>query len=54
MATNTNVGIEISGDVPNSETVEAIQEVERMKDKQCTGKTYSDAELMMRELLADV
>lgn len=48
------IPFEISGDVPNSETVEAIQEVERMKDKQCIGKTYSDVELMMRELLADV
>ena len=45
---------EISGDVPNAETVEAIQEVKRMKANPGLVKTYSNVDQMMEELLADV
>jgi DNA-damage-inducible protein J len=48
------IPFEISGDVPNAETVEAIQEVKRMKANPNLGKTYSDVDQMMGELLADV
>ncbi len=48
------IPFEISGHVPNAETVEAIREVRRMKNDLNIGKTYSDVDLMMKELLADV
>ncbi len=48
------IPFEISGDVPNKETVEAIQEVKRMKANPNLGKTYSNVDQMMEELLADV
>ena len=41
-------------DVPNAETVEAIREVQRMKADPTIGKTYSDVDQMMKELLSDV
>ena len=46
------IPFEISGDVPNAETVEAIQEVKRMKADPSLGKTYSNVDQMMEELLA--
>lgn len=48
------IPFEIGGDVPNAETVEAIREVERMKADPSLGKTYSDVDRMMEDLLADV
>lgn len=48
------IPFEISGDVPNAETLEALQEVKKMKANPGLGKTYSDVDLMMEELLADV
>ena len=48
------IPFEISGDVPNAETVEAIKEVKRMKANPSLGKTYSNVDQMMEELLADV
>lgn len=48
------IPFEISGDMPNEETIEAIQEVKRMKANPSFGKTYSNVEQMMEELLADV
>ena len=44
------IPFEISGDVPN----EAIKEVKRMKADPSLGKTYSNVDQMMEELLADV
>ncbi len=40
--------------MPNAETVEAIQEVKRMKADLSLGKTYSNVDQMMEELSADV
>ena len=48
------IPFELSADVPNAETVEAIQEVKRMKADPGLGKTYTDVDQMMEELLADV
>ena len=44
----------IGNPLPNAETVEAIQEVKRMKANPGLGKTYSNVDQMMEELLADV
>ena len=48
------IPFEISGDVPNAETIEAIQEVKKMKADPSLGKTYTDVGQMMEDLLADV
>lgn len=48
------IPFEISGDAPNTETVEAIREVKQMKADPNLGKTYSNVDEMMEELLADV
>ena len=48
------IPFEISGDVPNAETIEAIQEVKKMKANPDMGKTYSHVDQMMEELLAHV
>ena len=48
------IPFEISGDVPHAETVEAIKEVKSMKADPSLGKTYSNVDQMMEELLADV
>lgn len=38
-------------ETPNSETIEAIEEVQRMKADPSIGKTYTDVDEMMKELL---
>ncbi len=48
------IPFEISGDMPNAETIEAIQEAKKMKANPNLGKTYSDVDQMMEELLGDV
>ena len=47
------IPFEISGDAPNTETIDAIQEVQRLKADPSLGKTYSNVEELMDELLAD-
>lgn len=42
----------ISRETPNEETLEAIEEVKRMKQDPSIGKTYDDVDEMMKELLA--
>ena len=42
---------EIRADIPNSETLEALKEVEHMKADKNVGKTYTDIDEMMKELL---
>lgn len=44
------IPFEISGDVPNAETQEAIREVRQMKADPTLGKTYTDVDEMMKEL----
>lgn len=46
------IPFEISGDVLNAETQEAIREVKQMKADPTLGKTYTDVDEMMKELLA--
>lgn len=46
------IPFEISGDVPNAETQQAIREVKQMKADPALGKTYTDVDEMMKELLA--
>lgn len=41
----------ISMDIPNDETKEAIEEVRQMKQNPCLGKSYTDIDEMMKELL---
>lgn len=42
----------IGAGMPNRETLEAIGEARRMKADPTLGKTYTDVDAMMRELLA--
>lgn len=42
----------ISMDVPNAGTKEAIEEVRQMKQNPSVGKSYTDVDEMMKELLA--
>ena len=48
------IPFEISRDIPNDETMEAIREVQMMKKDSAAGKTYCDVDQMMEELLGDV
>lgn len=48
------IPFEIGGAVPNQETVEALQEVKQMKADPNMGKTYTNVDQMMEELLSDV
>lgn len=41
----------IQYETPNAETIEAIEEVQRMKADPSIGKTYSSVDEMMKELL---
>ncbi len=47
------IPFEISMDVPNAETLAAMQEVEEMKKNPSLGKAYTDVDQMMTELLSD-
>ena len=42
---------EIKGDIPNAETLEAMAEVARMKADPSLGKTYTDVDTMMDDIL---
>jgi len=46
------IPFEISRDAPNAETVAAIEEVEAMIKDPTLGKSYTDVDEMMKELLA--
>ena len=48
------IQFEMAHDTPNAETLEALEEVERMKKDPSLGKAYTDVDQMMSELLADV
>ena len=53
--TSRNVGglpFDLRPSVPNAETLEAIEEVRRMKKDPTLGKGYTDVDLMMKELLS--
>ena len=44
--------IALNHPVPNAETLEAMEEVKRMKKNPSLGKSYTDVDQMMKELLA--
>lgn len=46
------IPFEIGGDLPNAETREALEEVRRMKADSSLGKTYTNVDDMMKDLLA--
>jgi DNA-damage-inducible protein J len=46
------IPFEISKDIPNPETLEALQEVEQMEKNPSLGKAYTNVDEMMKELLA--
>ena len=48
------IPFEVSLETPNAETREAIQEVQRMKADPKLGKSYSDVDQMMEDLLSNV
>lgn len=54
VAREHRIPFELSADIPNSETMEAIQEVKRLKANPSLGKTYTDVDQMIEDLLADV
>ena len=41
----------INYEIPNSETIAAIEEVQKMKSDPTIGKTYNNVDAMMRDLL---
>ena len=45
------IPFEIGAEKPNSETIQAIQEVQAMKANPNLGKTYNDVDEMMDDLL---
>ena len=45
------IPFEIAMDIPNAETIAAIEEVQAMKKNPSLGKAYMDADVMMKELL---
>ena len=46
------IPFEISLNTPNAETMEAIKEVREMKKNPSLGKSYTNVDIMMKELLA--
>jgi len=45
------IPFEISKDIPNAETIAAIEEVEAMIESPALGKSYTNVDEMMKELL---
>ena len=45
------IPFEITRETPNSETVAAFEEVEEMKKNSSVGKSYTDVDTMMEDLL---
>lgn len=52
-AREEHIPFEITADIPNAETREAIEEVQRMKADPTLGKTYTDMDRMFQDLLSD-
>lgn len=50
VAREKRIPFELSADIPNAETIEAIQEVKRLKANPGLGKTYTNVDQMMEEL----
>ena len=43
------IPFEIGAEIPNAETIEAVNEAKRMKADPTLGKTYTDVDEMMRD-----
>lgn len=54
MVRQNGIPFEVSLNTPNAETIEAIHEVEQMKANPSLGKTYSNVDQMMEDLLKNV
>ncbi len=52
MVRQQRIPFEISMDVPNTGTAAALQEVEEMKKNPSLGKSYTNVDQMMKELLS--
>lgn len=48
------IPFEISGDNPNAETMEALNEVNDIKANKKSAKSYSNVDLMMKDILGEV
>ena len=48
------IPFEISRDIPNAATIAALEEAEAMKKDPSLGKTYTDVDAMIKEILSDV
>ncbi len=48
------IPFEVSANRPNIETTQAIEETQKMKSGQSTGKTYENVDEMMEDILSDV
>jgi DNA-damage-inducible protein J len=46
------IPFEIAKDIPNAETIAALEEVQAMKKDPSLGRAYTDIDQMMKELLA--
>ena len=46
------IRFEIARDIPNTETITAIQEAQAMKKDPALGKAYTDVDAMMKEQLS--
>lgn len=51
MVRQQRIPFEISLDIPNTDTIAALEEVEQMKKDPALGKAYTDVDQMMKELL---
>ena len=52
MVRQRGIPFEVSLNAPNADTMAAIEEVAQMKKNPSLGKTYTDVDQMMKELLA--
>lgn len=50
MVRQQKIPFEVSMNVPNAETIAALEEVEQMKKNPELGKSYTDVDQMMKEL----
>lgn len=48
------IPFEISGDNPNAESMEALNEVNEIKANKKSAKSYSNVDLMMKDILGEV
>ena len=51
MVRQQRIPFEVSRNIPNATTLEALEEVERMRKDPSLGKSYTDVDQMMKELL---